>query len=163
MAASNSREVIDLLDSDDEDGAVEVAQNVVDRPSNNRSGGAAHKKRIHETDEVAATFSDGEVEAAFSDGGEEEEASAPQVADSADADGYDLSGSCVADASMSECPLCGTAFQVAWDPDIRSLVNPGTVMLRHQIYHADCIARRRGPLDDKSVSRRPTPPPPMAY
>ena len=154
---SNAPEVIDLLDSDDEDGAVEVA---LARPNDNRPGGAARKKRkAQPTEEVAATFSDGEVEAAFSDGGEEE-VSAPEVADSADADGYDLSGSCVADASMSECPLCGTAFQVAWDPDIRSLVNPGTVMLRHQIYHADCIARRRGPIEEgKSVSRRPTPPP----
>ena len=154
---------IDLCaDDDDDDERVgpAAASAIVNRQS-------VAKRKEHPTTDASCfaddddnedNGADSEVEATFSEG-EQDEDEGRKIADTADADGYDFSGTCVADAAQSECPLCDAPFQVTWDAEFQSLVYPGTIMLRHQIFHADCVARRRGAPDETLGSRRPTPPP----
>ena len=150
-----ARIFIDLCDDDEQDEAAA-------KPVSTGTSVGGQKDSEPPTNELSTDSDgaeDGEIEAAFSEG-EEDEEDTGQTADTPDADGYDFSGTCVADATHNECPLCDVPFQVSWDADCQSLVYPGTVMLRHQIFHADCFARRRGAPEENSVaSRKPTPPP----
>ena len=95
-------------------------------------------------------------EATFSDD-EETHSAEKGVASFADespldwpSDGFDFSGVVLADASAVTCALCGNALELSWDPKREALVCVGAAMLRHEIFHAECLARRRGPAEPSS-------------
>ena len=50
-----------------------------------------------------------------------------------------------ADAACATCAICGGTLAVTWDPARQALVCEGAAMLRHRIFHAECLATRRGP------------------
>ena len=65
-------------------------------------------------------------------------------------DGFDFSGVVLADASAVTCALCGNTLELSWDPHREALVCVGAAMLRHEIFHVECLARRRGPAEPSS-------------
>ena len=112
---------IDLCADDDDDdervgpaaaSAIVNRQSVAKRKEHPTTGAS----RFADDDDNEDNGADSEVEATFSEG-EQDEDEGRKIADTADADGYDFSGTCVADAAQSECPLCDAPFQVTWDAE----------------------------------------------
>ena len=101
---------------------------------------------------VPAAFADddGLPEATFSED-EEEDAPATTAASGTPfegpSDGFDFSGSVIADAASETCAFCHKPIEVTWDASRQALVCKGVAMLRHQLFHLECCQRRRGPAE----------------
>ena len=63
-----------------------------------------------------------------------------------DGDGFDFSGTVLADGSSPACALCNVTFDVRWDGDREAFVCVDAVMLRHTVYHTVCLKQGRGPV-----------------
>ena len=95
--------------------------------------------------DVESPHSGGDVEvddgACFSE--DEADAEAPD-ASAAEAlrGGFDFSGRVSADAAQALCPLCNKPLEPSWDDERGELVVLGGVMLRHVLYHKECVRYR---------------------
>ena len=152
--SSGQSTVIDLCDDDDSSSNEEVTVTVRrEVPAAARHHGQASTKRGRDRsrapvvtrarpDSPEAVFSDGEP--TFSDGEEPLPAAHPRAPFDAD-DGFDFDGVVSADITQRICRLCKLPLEISWDTQRQELVVANAVLLRHEIFHEDCMARRRGP------------------
>ena len=81
-------------------------------------------------------------EARFSDGEDELDTGRPLGA--VGGEGFDFSGTVCADASQPVCLLCHEPLDISWSNERNELVVRDAVMLRHIMYHAQCVIHQRG-------------------
>ena len=111
-----------------------------------RSASIDVEEEEEEEDHCSSGFNDdGPIDAAFSDDEDLPPPPAPGGPPFVLSDGFDFSGSALADAGCDACALCGQPLEVSWDESRDSLVFEKAVMLRNQTFHIDCLAKLRGP------------------
>ena len=117
-----------------------------DHAGSSRSVPSEQSKRMKaaavDRNESGGTRDEEQEEARFSDGEDERPTGRP-LGD-VGGEGFDFSGTVCADATQPVCLLCHEPLDASWSNERNELVVRDAVMLRHIIYHAQCVIRQRG-------------------